>query len=334
MKGLWVTAKNELAILEMDEPVLGEYDALVEVYGCGICNSTDLKIIEGRLKQGTFPILLGHESSGKVVKTGKGVKHFRTGDTVLRARLYDKDITIPGGSSRFGGFSEKAVVTDVWARDGTDYGSFPHPQQVVPEYIDPAYAACMIMLKENLFCIRATGVRPGHSLAVVGTGPAAQAMVMWAKILGISPVAVFGRRPKWEERFLSLGADLYVTGDVFPGEALGILMGGGFDRTIEAVGSNDALARCLKITGPEGKINLYGMPPDDAPYAEDYTDDPRVFRTRIEEGAVHDELVSYIEEGRVDLEKWVSAVIDWNEYGSAFDYVRNEKPTKVILSLK
>jgi threonine dehydrogenase-like Zn-dependent dehydrogenase len=333
MKGLFVVSKNVLGMLELEEPQLGDYDALVEVEACGICNSTDWKIIEGRFKKGPFPILLGHESAGRVVRTGKRVCNYSVGDRVLRSRLYDKDISVSGGSSRFGGFVQKAVVTDVWAQKGFPYNSFPHPQQKVPLSIPPPQAAAMIVLKENLNCIKKTDVQQGHALAIVGTGPAAQSMTMWAKFMGVSPVVVFGRRNRWSSLFGSLGADGYVAGDEVPPEVKKILDTGGFDRTIEAVGSNEALMRCLQITKVRGRIHLYGMPADDEMYREEYESDPRVFRSPVLEAEVHDELVRYVEEGKIDLSRWLSHVIPWDEYQRAFNIVKTQKPTKVVLQI-
>jgi len=332
MKGIFAVSKNRLRILELDEPKIGHYEALIEVKACGICNSTDLKILEGRFKKGTFPILLGHESSGRIVKIGKKVRNYRVGDTVLRSRLYDKDLSIPGASSRFGGFVEKAVVTDVWAEKGVEYNDFPHPQQKVPEYIDPVHATALIVLKENLHCIRSTDVKHGHSLAIVGTGPAAQTMTMWAKIIGISPVVIFGRREKWAKRFSDLGTDLYVAGDETPPDLEKILNTGGFDRTIEAVGSNTALSRCREITKPDGRIHLYGMPADDESYSVDNETDPRVFRSKVLEAEVHEEVLQYITMGKVNLKDWVSHIFPWNEYQKAFEIVREQKPTKVVVT--
>lgn len=331
MRGIFAVSRNKLGILKLEEPGLDEFDALVEVKACGICNSTDWKIIEGRFKKGTFPILLGHESAGKVIRVGKKVRNYQVGDTVLRSRLYDKDLSIPGASSRFGGFAEKAVVTDVWAKKNLNYNAFPHPQQKVPGYIDPTYAAAMIVLKENLHCIRNSDVRQGHSLAIVGTGPAAQSMVMWAKLLGITPVVVFGRRKKWSERFSDLGAEMYVAGDELPPEVQRIINRGGFDRAIEAVGSNSALSNCLKVTKPDGKVNLYGMPADDEAYLPEKKSDPRVFQLKIAEAEVHEELLQYIENGKVDLTDWVSHVIPLPEYQKGFYIVKKDKPTKVII---
>jgi threonine dehydrogenase-like Zn-dependent dehydrogenase len=333
MKGLFVISKNALGVLELEEPQLGDYDALVQVEACGICNSTDWKIIEGRFKKGPFPILLGHESAGRIIKIGKKVSNYSEGERVLRSRLYDKDISIRGGSSRFGGFVQKAVVTDVWAQKDIPYNSFPHPQQKVPLSIPAPQAAAMIVLKENLNYIKKTDIQPGNSLAIVGTGPAGQSMTMWAKFLGVSPVVVFGRRKKWADLFETLGADAYVAGDDVPGEVTKILEKGGFDRTIEAVGSNQALLHCLEITNIQGRIHLYGMPADDESYQEEYLSDPRIFRSKVLEAEVHDELLQYIDDGRIDLSRWLSHVLPLDDYQRAFDIVKSEKPTKVVIKI-
>jgi threonine dehydrogenase-like Zn-dependent dehydrogenase len=333
MKGLFVVEKDSLGVLELEVPQLGDYDALVQVEACGICNSTDWKIIEGRFKKGSFPILLGHESAGRVIKIGRKVRNYAEGDRVLRSRLYDKDISIPGGSSRWGGFAQKAVVTDVWAQKEIPYNSIPHPQQKVPLFITAEQAAAMIVLKENLNYIKETDILPGNSLAIVGTGPAGQSMAMWAKFLGVSPVVVFGRRKKWANLFESLGADAYVSGEEMPGEVEKILKTGGFDRTIEAVGSNEALLRSLEITSVRGRIHLYGMPADDESYEEQYLSDPRVFRSKVLEGKVHEELLHYIEDGRIDLSRWLSHAVPLDDYQRAFDIVKEEKPTKVVIQI-
>ena len=153
MKGLFIVKKNVLEFLECAEPVLEPYECLVKVEACGICNSTDLKIAEGRFKQGPFPILLGHESVGQIIKLGEKVTSFKEGDLVLRPRLYDKNLSIPG-CVRFGGFSQFAVVTDVWAKQHMPYNSFPHPQQKLPKDIKVSYAAALVTFEGKPKCCK------------------------------------------------------------------------------------------------------------------------------------------------------------------------------------
>jgi threonine dehydrogenase-like Zn-dependent dehydrogenase len=338
MKGIFVVARNQTEILEIPEPEPGPYEALVEVRACGICNSTDWKIIEGEFVSGTFPILLGHESAGQVVHVGDQVRSFRMGDMVLRATLRDEHVPFPGGRSCWGGFVEKAIVTDVWAQEGVAYNAFPHPQQIVPPQVPAAQAAALITLKETLSCLENSDVGADHSLAIVGTGPVAQALTLLAGLAGIRPLVVFGRRPVWADRFARLGVDAYVAGDDVPPEVRAILDGGGFDRAIEAVGARAALSRCLQVVKPEGRVNLYGIAPESEPYLPAEESDPRVFRSRVAEAEAHDRLLNWIEQGQIDLADWVSHEVHWTDYRRGFDMIKltdqvsHKRANKVVLT--
>jgi threonine dehydrogenase-like Zn-dependent dehydrogenase len=339
MRGIFVTSLNETAIMELPEPEIGPYEALVEVEACGICNSTDWKIIEGEFQGGTFPILLGHESVGRVIRIGEQVRSFRVGDRVLRSNLRDEHVPYPGGRSRWGGFVERAIVTDIWAQQGVPYNATLHPQQIVPPEIPPDEAVALITLKETISCLGRSDVGRGQSLAVVGSGPVAQALVFCAKLSGIAPVVAIGRRTRWAETFARLGADAYVAAaegpldvDAVPPEVRAILEAGGFDRAIEAVGSPAALDRCLEVVRPEGRVNVYGVAPASTPYPEGAMSDPRVYRSRVVEAEAHEQLLAWVGEGKVRPADWISDTMLWTDYRRGFEMVQDKRATKVALA--
>ena len=332
MKGIFVTEVDRTEILELPEPEIGPYEALVQVEACGICNSTDWKIIEGEFVSGTFPVLLGHESCGRVSRVGDKVRAFQVGDRVLRSRLEDEHVPYPGGRSCWGGFVERAIVTDVWAERGVAYNAYPHPQQIVPAHVSPAGAVASITLKETLSCLRNSDVSPGQSLAIVGTGPVGQTLALFAVLSGIRPVVVFGRRPGWAETFSRLGVDGYVAGEDVPPGVRAILDGGGFDRAIEAVGARPALSKCLEVVKPEGRVNLYGIAPESEPYLPEQEGDRRVFRGKVAEAEVHEPLFAWVEQGLVDPEDWISHHMPWTEYRRGFDMVADKSANKVVLT--
>ncbi len=331
MKGLFAVAPGRLEVLELPQPEPGPYEALVQTEACAICNSTDTKLIHGQFFSGTWPLLLGHESVGRVVKMGEGVQNFRVGDRVLRGSLSDSHIPFPGGRSCWGGFAEYNLVTDVWAREGAGYNAWPHPQQIVPQHIGPCHAATLITLKENLSLVSNFNVA-GRSLAIVGTGPVAQAMTLFARLLGATPIVVFGRHERWRERFLALGADGYVAGDSLPDSVRAILAQGGFERVIEAVGSQAALSRCMQLVGPEGRVGIYGIPPEDEPYSDADMADPRVSQPKVAEAEVHDQLLAMVARGQVNLADWVSHVLPWQEFRRGFEMIWNKEANKVVLA--
>ena len=114
MKGLFVLQPGQLSIEELPQPVPGPFQALVKTEACAICNSTDTKLMDGEFFPGTWPLLLGHETVGRIVALGDRVRHFKLGDRVLRGNISDQQVNVPGGRSCWGGFAEYTLVTDVW----------------------------------------------------------------------------------------------------------------------------------------------------------------------------------------------------------------------------
>jgi len=336
MKALLVTGPGRLEMGDLPLPAPRPYEALVKVEACGICNSTDHKLMMGTFLPGPFPTALGHESVGRIVQLGEKVRNFKEGQRALRSALFDWHV--PGGRSTWGGFAEYAVVVDAQAmrEDGA-----PDPvhwsaakQQVVPEHISPPQASAMITVKETLSCLQNLGVTAGAAVAVVGTGPVAQAFAFEARLLGAEPVTVFGRRPQWAERFAALGIDRYVTGDDWPADISALAAGPGFDYVVEAVGSREALHKALRLAGSEGKVGLYGVAPQDAPWDEQERSHPRVSTPRVEEADVHQLMLDWVAQGKIDLDDWYTTTLPWTEFAEGFRQVELNHAAKIILTME
>jgi threonine dehydrogenase-like Zn-dependent dehydrogenase len=334
MRAIVAVAPGSVSLIDLPIPAIGPYEALVKVEACGICNGTDIKLIDGEFLPGPFPSAIGHESVGVVVKAGEKVRSFRLGDRVLRPLLYDSHV--PDGRSTWGGMSEYGIVIDAIAirQDGADvqvHWAAPK-QQVVPASISPAHAAAMITLKETLQVLRVFGVGNGKPVAILGTGPVAQAYCFFSKMLGASPVAVFGRRPVYANRFRALGADTYVTGDDYPVLVRDRIARGGFGQVIEAVGSPEALKRCLELAGSTGQVRVYGIAPVSHSWNEVDLSDSRVQRMGAKEDQVHDEMLSLVAQEMVVLSDWVSHVMPVRDFVRGFEIVRSKQASKLVLT--
>lgn len=87
---------------DIPEPVMGEYDALVQVLGCGVCNSTDIKVRDGKFKGLTrYPACWGMKPSERVIAVGAKVSKYHIGDVVLRPK--NKATEVWYGLGRFCG---------------------------------------------------------------------------------------------------------------------------------------------------------------------------------------------------------------------------------------
>jgi L-iditol 2-dehydrogenase len=336
MKALLATGGGKVQMMDLPMPELQPYEALVKVEACGICNSTDHKLTIGTFVPGPFPTALGHESAGKVVQLGEKVRYFQPGQRVLRSVLFDRHV--PGGRSTWGGFTEYGVVVDVRAMREDHPNEPVHwsgaKQQVVPESISPAQAAAMITVKETLSCLKNLGVRSGSAVAIVGSGPVAQAFAYEARLLGASDVTVFGRRKDWAARFAELGIERYVVGDDWPADVVQRAAGGGFDYVVEAVGSRIALTKALSLAGSTGKVGLYGVVPANDPWDPAEQNHPRVCTPRVEEAEVHDEMLAWVASGKMRLDDWYTHTVPWTEFEKGFQLVEENHSAKVILMME
>lgn len=332
MRVVMATAKGRVEVRDIPTPMPGEFEALVRMEACAICNSTDWKLLDGEFCAGAFPMALGHEVVGEVVEVGPGVKNFAPGDRVFRQRLADEHVGY-GGRSTWGGMAEYGLVTDEWARQGVAYGpALPHDQQKLLLDVEPALAAGMVTLMECCDCMAVCGARAGASVAVVGSGPVGQALAMFARLLGAGPVWAFGRSGRAAERFLAVaGADGYVGGREWPGAVRGIVGAGGFDVVVEAVGSAEALDTCAALAGERGRVKVYGVAPASAPHGAEQSRAGNVAYVGAREGRVQGQVAAWVRDGQIDLNDWVSHRFDLEQCGQAFEMVREKKAFKAVL---
>lgn len=82
MKAMILEKQNSPLILkDVPVPEISENQILIKVHACGVCR-TDLHIVDGELTSPKLPLIIGHEITGKVVKTGSSVSKFNIGDRV------------------------------------------------------------------------------------------------------------------------------------------------------------------------------------------------------------------------------------------------------------
>jgi threonine dehydrogenase-like Zn-dependent dehydrogenase len=326
--------QGELGLGEMPVPKLSEFEALVHMDACAICNSTDWKLIQNEFLPGTFPIVLGHEVVGTIVEIDKKVKNYRIGDRVFRQRLRDEHV--PGeGRSCWGGMAEYAIVVDEWAKQDLPYDPkvLSHDQQKLILNINPPEATAMVTLMETLDCVMNCGVSPNRSVAVVGSGPVGQCFSRFAVLLGASPVFSFGRSERNRERFANVvHCDGYIAAKSYPTDVKKILSNGGFDIVIEAVGSSEALEHAVLLAGQRGSVYIYGLAPLSNPYSESILTRKNVYVVGAVEGRVQELVVKYIESEEIKLSDWITHVFSIIDYQRAFDLVHSRKAIKCVLS--
>ena len=167
MKGLAVEAAGKICLREdLPLPAIDAYQVLCRNVGCGICNGTDMQLINGQMPFIQYPFVLGHEAVGQVVAVGEKVSSFQEGDYILRSALPG----LPGCHSFWGGFAEYGVADDYAARLADHAGADieTSTRQLVPAGIDPVEATMLITLKEVASALHRLRLQPGQNVVVAG----------------------------------------------------------------------------------------------------------------------------------------------------------------------
>ena len=218
MKAAVVEKPGILIVKEVPEPKINKYQALVEILACATCNSTDKKLINGKLSEAflTFPGILGHESVGRIIEIGDRVRNYNIGDLVLRpVAVYPGD-KLGNNCSLFGGFSEFGVVTDYKAdiednnKKESDFTLWHLYQQTIPYNFDSVDSTMLITFREVLDWSHRFGINNKTKLVIIGSGPVGMTFAAYAKVLGAYPVIMIGLRDERLKMAIDLGADFVI----------------------------------------------------------------------------------------------------------------------------
>ena len=338
MRGL-VVEKNGIVRLADDIPMpeMGPYEALVKMECCMICNGTDMEIIKGELTEAQkFPLTLGHEGVGIVIKTGERVCSYQIGDRVMRVSLPDSKYYYSG----WGSFCEYGLVKDSAAllRDGHPFaeaaGSLT--QQVVAPDITAEQASLMITLKETCSALKRIGAERGSRALLVGDGPVGLCMLSICGLLGIEAEMVGNRRENLEiaERIGVRGT--YWNKD--PGKMCRLReeRKAYFDFYIDTVGTSQTIRQGLPLVREDGMVAVYGLRTGKELGIS--LEGLRNIALKFvqwpipkEEMKVHDLVEQGIRQKKIDTDLLISHRMRLEDFQEGFQAIQEKRALKVVL---
>ena len=235
---------------------------MVRVTACGFCHH-DRSVMAGVLRRGVAPnVILGHEISGVVERTGSDVTGLKSGDRVVSIlteacglcercangrehRCRDgKGI----GHGRDGGLAEFVALSE-------------HSLVKVPDGLDPVGAALLACpMGVALQAVReAAQVAPGQTVVVTGAGGGLGAHVVQAAVALGARVLAVSSSPEKENALRELGADefLETNGLEFAELVMALTGDEGADVVIDTVGSA-LFPSTLRSLAQYGRLVLLG----------------------------------------------------------------------------
>ena len=346
--------------VELDPPKAEE--VLVRVAAAGVCHS-DVRLADGELGDGRWPMVLGHEGAGVVEAVGAGVAHVQPGDHVAfsfvpacrrcrfclagRPNLCEPAArslvagTLLDGTSRLhsnGAMLQHGLMTACFAERTVvaAAGAVRIPSEL------PLWQAALLGcgVVTGVGAVRnAARVAPGESVCVIGCGGVGLQVVAGARLAGAAPIVAIDRGAEKLETARSQGAthtiDTFVEEN--PVAVVHELTGGGADHAFEVVGRPETVRLAWNAVRPGGQALVVGLVPrgvDVSVPGIEFLSDKTLRGTYYGSGdAARDlpELAALALTGELDLGGVVSHITDLDGVEDALDRLRRGEGARTVV---
>jgi S-(hydroxymethyl)mycothiol dehydrogenase len=322
-------------------PDPGPGEAVVGVQACGVCH-TDLHYREGGISE-DYPFLLGHEAAGTVTAVGEGVTDVAVGDyVILNWRAVCGKCRACARGRPWYCFDTANATQKMTLADGTvlspalGIGALAEKTLVAAGQctkVDPAAPAtaagllgCGVMAGIGA-AINTGGVTRGDTVAVFGCGGVGAAAVAGAALAGartIVAVDVDARKLGLARHFGATHAVNARAED--PVAAVRAATDGfGADVVIDAVGRPETYQQAFQARDLAGTLVLVGVPTPDMrlemPLLDFFSHGGALKSSWYGDCLPSRDfpmLIDLYQQGRLDLDRFVSATITLDEVEDAF----------------
>ncbi len=358
VKAVVARAKGQPVSIEtVNVPDPGPGEAVVVIQACGVCH-TDLHYREGGIND-DFPFLLGHEAAGVVESVGEGVSEVAPGDfVVLNWRAVCGQCRACTRGEPWYCFDTHNASQAMTLEDGTELtaalgiGAFAEKTLVAAgqctKVDENARAAAVGLLGCGVMAglgaaINTGNVGRGMSVAVIGCGGVGAAAIAGSVLAGASKVIAVDVEDRKLEGAKKLGATHTVNSR--DGDAVAQIqeLTGGFgaDVVIDAVGRPETWKQAFYARDLAGTVVLVGVPTPEMKIPEIPLLDVFGRGGALKSSWYGDclpsrdfpMLVDLYQQGRLDLDAFVTEEIALEEVEAAFEKMHNGDVLRSVVLL-
>jgi len=349
----------EVTTINVPDPGPGE--ALVKVQACGVCH-TDLHYREGGIND-DFPFLLGHEAAGVVEAVGDDVTSVAPGDfVILNWRAVCGDCRACNRGEPWYCFATHNATQKMTLAEGEGAGTELSPALGIGAFAEKTLVAAGQCTKVDpsarpaavglLGCgvmaglgaaINTGNVGRGKSVAVIGCGGVGIAAVAGSALAGASTIIAVDIDAKKLQAATRMGATHTVnSSETDPVTAVQELTGGnGADVVIEAVGRPETWKQAFYARDLAGTVVLVGVPTPDMKVPDIPLIDVFGRGGSLKSSWYGDclpsrdfpMLVDLYQQGRLDLDAFVTEEIGIDDVEAAFDRMHSGEVLRSVVVL-
>jgi 2-desacetyl-2-hydroxyethyl bacteriochlorophyllide A dehydrogenase len=321
-------------IADRAKPHAGASDVVVHVAATAVCH-TDLGIYTGEHPGVRYPVVMGHEATGRVEAVGPEVNGLKTGQPVIINPI----ISCGHCDSCRRGAEHLCRNAGLFGRevDGS-MSEFVSLESRYVHALPPQLPLANATLIETLATVRHAqerlGLAPGESVVVLGQGTTGLLHTRLAVLAGANPVIAVSRT-RWKldmaqrmgaHHALDTGAEQAVD------EVLRLTGGSGADVVIDTAGGAATLKAGMDMLRPGGRLSPYAVSHE---CCTEFTTFPLYYKEMSIIGSralTHADMqpsIDLVASGKIDVSDFVSATYPLDHAPEAFaEYEAN--PGKVL----
>jgi 2-desacetyl-2-hydroxyethyl bacteriochlorophyllide A dehydrogenase len=341
MKALVLERYNKLVYKDVPDPIIKDDEVLVRVKACGICGS-DVHGLDGSTGRRIPPMIMGHEASGVIVKTGSEVRIWKSGDRVtFDSTVYPLNdwYTLEGLYNLSDNREVLGVSPGAYKRDGAFAELIAIPHHIlynIPEKVSFEQAAMVEAVAVALHSMNISGIRTGDKCVVVGAGTIGIFILKLLKISGASKIIAIDSNPKRLEQAIIAGADntFSSTEENLEEKILALTNIRGADISFEAVGKSESVNIAIDVLRKRGKAVLVGniSPTINFPLQKVVTRELQVLGSCAIRGE-YETVINLLETEKIRVDDQISAIVPLSDGALWFEKLHNKENglNKVIL---
>ena len=326
--------KGSVEVRELEVPAFGDDDVLLQVENVGVCGSDLHQWTADHSWQVNYPVVLGHEFGGHIVKRGRNVKNWQEGDRVVsetaaiinpdspmtRAGFYNLDPDRKGFGYGVNGAMTKFVRVPARCLHRVP-ANLSFQQACLAEPCCVAY---------NAVLGNAT-IKPGDRVVVLGPGTIGILCTAMARLCGaqVALVGLEGDRAR-----LAVAAQYgceTIVGDA--AEWARYRDGMGADAVVDAAGISATLKIALDLVRPKGQIIKVGWGPQPLQFSLD----PLVQKNVTLQGSfshnwpIWEKVIGLLSTGQLDVKPIIGGVWGLEDWHTAFEKMHRGEIVKSVL---
>jgi len=324
MKAIQLTKPQHFKQINIDEPGAPEAgEALVRVRNVGICG-TDISGYLGKMPFFSYPRIPGHELGVEVVEVGSDVTNVTAGDRCSVEPYINNPDSFASRRGR-GNCCEDLQVLGVHT-DGGLRPYFKLPARKLHKAKSLAFEQLALVETLAIGCHAVNRGNPANEdhVLVIGAGPIGLSVIEFVKLRGshITVLDMNERRLDFCKKVMGVDETIHFQGNGSDFARMEEITDGHlFELVIDATGNNKSMSNAVNYVAHTGSLVYVGITTDiiSFPHPIAHRKEMTILMSRNAHPQDFDDIIEYIEQGRIDTKPWITHRTPFDELIGNFD---------------